>query len=449
MAHVQLCSGQFHAGFRHLQLAKDKAAFLGQGAVLQAIEISKVLYRASYGISPHSGSLVEMLEAFIGNEQYEDSYTQASLNLELARILLLRGECNRAKDQLELSSALVYKIDNMTLETDYNLHLAQLLRCQGELHHALSIVRAAKHRVGSGPDKRSMLKVLGFESQLLKTLGRLPEYQSTLPLLTRLSKICGGHVAQRYLHRNNLEPSPMIRPGEDVLGDLIDRAVQFGDGVVRDLLRSGWYGLLFGPLNIQAAEQVIYFDAEPGSLTLFDRGNVLHVSEGCSQHIRRFLTLLSEGPSSKEAIANHIWRQAYSPLRHDGSIYALVAKARKLLGPSGAWIEAYELGYRLRAGVRLASPLVIEPEKATGSALSATSEDGETKVSLNIRQQAILDAMRIVDHVEPGELVKRMGVSDATISRDMTYLVDSGLITKMGRGRATRYALEIKPMKES
>ena len=93
-------------------MAEEKVAVLGQGALLQAIEISKILYKSTYGIAKHSDEVLGILMQALANDRFEDSYTHAALALELARTDTLRGELVKAKDQLDLSSALVYKIVN-------------------------------------------------------------------------------------------------------------------------------------------------------------------------------------------------------------------------------------------------------------------------------------------------------------------------------------------------
>lgn len=442
LGHIQLSMGQFYNGFRSFDLARDRALALGQGAVLQAIEVSGILYRASYGIGKSSSELLELLHSSLSHEYFADSYTQVALNLELARLLILRGELARAKEQLESSSALVYAIDNPDLEMDYNLQLAALLRCRGELHQSLSIIRAAKFRVEKGQDLKAKLKVLGFELQILKALGRVPEHEAGIIELNRLSRLSGSLMARRYMHRHRYEILPDIRQGEDALGDLIDRVASFRDTVVPDILRTEWFGLLPAALNIPASDRVLYFDAELGSLSIFNQGDVEHLREGCSTLIRKLLILLAEAPASKEELANKLWQQSYNPLRHDGLIYALVAKTRKMLGHAGAWLEAYELGYRLRDGVRIASPYAEKVENESQVQTTPASSAGEVILDrLHPRQKMIMSLMREEGSIEPRELVKRLGVSDATVSRDMSYLIDVGCAERVGRGRAIRYVI--------
>jgi hypothetical protein len=179
---------------------------------------------------------------------------------------------------------------------------------------------------------------------------------------------------------------------------------------------------------------------------------VQHLSEGCSNLIRKLLMLLSQRACSKESLAQHLWRQDYNPLRHDGLIYPLIAKARKFLGRAGVWIEAYEFGYRLREGVRVGSASLFLDENEAEHNLpereDVSARPEKSAALLNARQSLILEAMKRDEVVEPGALVKKFSVSDATITRDMATLIELGFARRVGRGRATQYRLETQTTQE-
>ncbi len=432
LGHIQLSSGEFFAGFRSFELARAKAQNLGQGALLQAIEISAVLYRATYGIAARSDELLEHLAYYMHHEAYQDSYTQAALHLEKTRILLLRGELTAAKDLLRATSEYIYHLSNPELEMDYNLIFAQILRAQGEALPALSLVRGAKHRVNQTEDLRSQLRVTGLEWALLTKLGHITEAEAARLRVEELTRKTGTSIAHRSLQRRGAKTSFAVRPGEDQLGDLIDACKSFQAHALGEVLAKGWLGLLPELVNVLPEERVLLFDLEVDSLTLFAQGDVVHHAEGCSTLMRKFLLILAQHPASKQTLAEQLWQQPYNPSRHDGLIYPLVGKVRKFLGIYGAWVEAFEDGYRLRADVQVRSALARKPEV---SAADATTE----AEGLNARQAAILRLMREQKSLEPGMLSKSLGVSDATITRDMALLVEKGLATREGRGRATRY----------
>ncbi len=438
LGHIHLSSGLFPAGFRYFSTAKSKAEILGQGAVLKAIDSSSLLYRASFGIADSSRDLLEALEAGLSQEGNEDSYTQAALSLEIARILLLRGELKSAKNQLEASSELVYRIDNPELEMDHNLQLAQLLKVQGELHQSLSIVRGLRQRLQFSENLIPRLKVLGLECQLLKSLGRIKEYEEKLPELEKLTFLTETLMASRQLQRLKLSTeNSAARLGEDSLGDLYDQLSRPNQNLTESILKGEWYGLLSMAWQVRSDERALAFDAEIGSLTIFNAGQVCHLRGGCTGLLRSLLILLAQGPASKELLTHRLWQQSYNPSRHDALIYALISKARKFLGANGNWIEVYELGYRYVGNVR------IIPLNLANHQNENTSEEylGDYVSELNARQIQILEILGATRTIEPAELVRRLGVSDATISRDMAVLTQRGHTERTGRGRATRYRI--------
>ena len=58
---------------------------------------------------------------------------------------------------------------------------------------------------------------------------------------------------------------------------------------------------------------------------------------------------------------------------------------------------------------------------------------------LNRRQLVILRAVRAGESFDVQRGIKDLGVSDATISRDLGKMVELGLLQRLGKGRATVY----------
>jgi DNA-binding transcriptional ArsR family regulator len=438
LGHSQLNLGQIHSGFRTLTMARQKAQALGRGALLQAMDHTMVMYRSAFGLGKHSDEIVTVLQETITRSSYEDSYTQASLNLELSRVLLLRGQLRRSKALLERTSELVYRIDNPNLEMNHNLLLAHILRKQGETHQALSLVRAARHRAQSRSDLRQHIRALGFEAQLLGEMGRVFDQQALLPDIEALTRRCGGLISWRMLQRMRGTPGNNSRPGDDPLGDLVDQVKFYPASAMQDVVRSGWLGFLPNVLGLRPHESALVFDVEPGSVTIVDRGEVVHNVEGCSGLMRKLIKWLAKGESAKERLTSSLWGRSYDPARHDKQIYGLVAKTRRFLGAYGEWIEASESGYRLRPQIRVLTQDLRTPQPI--SLLQSDASEQEALPALNIRQATVLSWMRAGEIIEPKAICDRLKVSDATASRDLAKLLELGLAYRMGKGRTTRYA---------
>jgi DeoR/GlpR family transcriptional regulator of sugar metabolism len=51
----------------------------------------------------------------------------------------------------------------------------------------------------------------------------------------------------------------------------------------------------------------------------------------------------------------------------------------------------------------------------------------------------ILDIARTLEKIQPKHMARRFKVSDATITRDLSRLVELGTLQRFGSGRATYY----------
>ena len=447
LAHVELNVGQIRAGLRTMAQARARAERLGHGAVLDGIDAATRLYRASYGLTDHAAIGAELSSSYAAsNPEAGYSYSKAELAIELARVRLLEGRVTAAKALLEASSQFVYQVDNPALEVTHNICFAELLRRQGEPYQALTLVRSALIRADLRPNAGLRLKLLGVKEKLLADLGLESDRQKAMLEIAKLTARHGSWIARRMLARRVGVMLPEARPGEDALGDLIDlaRHHQGSQAATTAVVESGWLSLLPEQLGLKATERIFYFDAEPSSLTVIDRGEVVHWRGGCTHFTRKFIMILAGGEASKETIAKHLWEQSYHPLRHDALIYSLIAKTRKLLGDRGAWIEACEIGYRLARGVKVeARDLRGVPAEMPWARASAAGPVGlpAAAAALNSRQVTILEWLQAGETVDPKAAMERLMVSDATASRDLGGIVALGLAQRVGKGRSTRYAL--------
>ncbi len=455
--HIQLQLGQVNAGMINLKLAREKAMRLGQGALTQTFDAAQRLYRATYGLCSHADEIIAELNEALSRCKYEDAYTKASLQIQLARILTLTGDLREASALLEKASALVYKVDNPYLETIYNLGLAHVQMLEGNDAIALSIARNAEARARDRSYTPSVLKSLGLQCQILERIGMWAEHKAVIRDIKALTARSGSFISRRIQSRSELITAN-CRRGEDPLGDLIDDVHFNKRDIISDIFTKGWLSFLHQVLGIKPHQNLIVLDLQPGSLTLFSRGHVTHRAEGCSALIKKLLLALKDGRElSKEEITHFLWAQVYHPARHDQLIYTLIARTRKLLQPYARWIEVTECGYRLEEGVSVRNGRVVTPSGKEADASEKTISV-PTRASLpqnsllperadldshlpqlNVRQMEILEMARFQDKIQPRKMAERFKVSDATITRDLTRLVELGTLQRFGSGRSTYY----------
>jgi tetratricopeptide (TPR) repeat protein len=453
--HAQLQLGDVSAGMKNLEKALEKALKLGQGAWTQTFAASARLYRATYGLADAAKISGELLES-LSKCRYEDAYTKASLQIQLARNMTLAGDTIGATAILEESGSTVYRLDNPYLETNYNLCLAYVQYLRGNYSIALSIARNADSRAKERGYIPSRLRALGLQARIMEQMGLFKERQAATHELKILTLKTGGFIPRRVLQRNDLLGTSVKR-GEDPLGDLMDDVAANRKDVVNDIIASGWLFLLRQVVQAQPAQKLIVFDLENSSVSLFYEGHVLHRNEGCSVLIKKLLIALSESQEmSKEDLTRVLWGQSYNPLRHDTLIYGLIARTRKLIQPFSEWVEVTESGYRLAEGVMLKNgrPMAARSDQQTdfldspqSTAPAAAPSESQPLpaifAELNLRQLEIMELAKSGEKIIPKDMAQRFEVSDATMTRDLGKLVESNLLRRCGAGRSTFYMTDM------
>ena len=473
LGHVRVNIGQVRRGFREFERITSLAEALGQGAIVQGIAATLAIYRARFGITTPEVADDELKQR-IAQCRFEDSYTLASLHLERACLSRLTGRTSDERASLDAAMPLIFSVKSPHLEAQLNIRLALPLLQSGNARQALDMMRHSLTEIQPN-DIAIALKLHGIEYRSLLALGKLSDAEAVLAEINRLTRRSGQRVALRVLNRaNDVYQSDAMR-GDDPLGDLIDesrrrpKTDQLSElrRKCANIIASGWTGLLYETLKLPLNSAALVFDLEYGALTLFDHGDVVHLSGGISTLGRRFVEALATGPKSKEQLIASVWQLRYHPLKHDSLIYALVAKLRRTLGLRSDWIQATEDGYRLPANASVLSTsiesnatfavahqsthessygLILESPRSI--AVSSADSNGVMKPHsamqppLNQRQIAILRVLNRGEYFDVQRGMTEFGASDATISRDLTQLLSLGLVERIGKGRATKYRLK-------
>lgn len=428
--HLLINLGNVRSGLTTLRQARDLASNLGAGNVAQGLECSVLLYEATHFVDDVD-VLEQKFDTQIQSAQFEDSYSRASLLIELGHFRTLQGRMTDAKKAFDRAFEYVYQHEYPVLDGLINLRLAYWLSCKGQYHEALQLLRHATLRLTTKTDRLLRRKISAFESVLRDRLN-IPQITVDAPT--------DCIVDRRISARNTSERQfqSVIATGEDPLGDLFDLAASSSACAIPDVLEKRIYGLLPKLLNVQPGEKVLYFDLEEGSLTLFDQGEVIHASRGLSSLGRKLLLALYQGFTSKEDIVKQVWGFQYHSLRHDSVLYALISKVRRLLGARSDWIESTDDGYRLKGSVKVRTQIIDETVSEEVSAAANDIFEFIRKDGLNPRQMKVLACIESGVH-EPRRMRETLGISEATLFRDLKLLVEKDLAARHGQGRAATY----------
>jgi Tfp pilus assembly protein PilF len=430
--HSLVQTGKRSVGLAKLAQAQDLAKKKGAS---DPYTPARLAYEAEAGL--RASTIVTELEEQIANLRTEDTYTKANLILELSRQLTLRGDWAKARTLLDSVSSLVYAFQNRRQEALLQLRLAELAYRQGDASAATHFLQAARRCLHRIADSVYETRVLGLEHKIeRRLLGREPSAES-LARLAALSDPSSASINTRIALRTKLVTlqSP-IHPGEDPLGDLLDRVAKNPGENASELLSVGYFGLWPEAAGLKLGDSALVILDNLQWVAVSREG--VHASENeLSQMSYKILRLLSRGTVGKDQLVKEAWGYEYDPLRHDPMIYTALASLRKGLGTVGYWIETQDEGWALRNRGQLVTFSDREAIDLELPAIVRTTDDAHS--DLNWRQ------MKAMSKSKPKEpwtvpLYKDVfKVSTMTAWRDLDLLAKSGYLTRIGRGRATVY----------
>jgi hypothetical protein len=434
LGHVQARMGRLQAGLALLEEAKTVAQKVGNKNFSETIGLSQLLYRAEFLTDTESFHQLESLWKAGGPE---NSFAPVSLGLELARQYTLRGRYISAREVLEKVAPLLYRSMNRRQEIVLNLRFAELSFRQGEDFLCRHFVEFARRLLSKEPDQSLSLPLFGLERKIGVPLD-----------LKSWAEINSLHGSARD---NNLR----FRLGltsEQNAEDSFHRMLVESDGDSDVLLRQRVLGLAADREELPRGKSCLLLT--PKGILVSSKEGMDFVSLKLSSLQWRFLLCFSQQSNwTKSALVRSVWGYHYHPLRHDPLLYGLVHTMRRLLGPTaGRWIVATEQGYDFN-GIIIVAAKARSFLNKSGEAdktlpigkkeeqLPSVLENSSVSIELNPRQWLILKRLQEKRFMGTADCKEDFGVSEVTAFRDLHGLCRLGLVSKMGRARATRYYL--------
>jgi hypothetical protein len=439
LGHVQVRSGAIHAGLLFLEEAKSLAKKIQNKTSESAIEISLQCYRWEFGWNTDE---IHDLEKILEQQKPENSYSQASLLLELARQQTLRGKFSSAGKSLEEAAKRVYASKNRRQEVSLHIRMAELAFRKGDLFQAKHFLWFSKRLLHSEVDEFLELPVLGMQRKISLLEGNIEEVEK---LDSRWQSL-RAYTSTRDINlkvRLGIEPQTFSNP-EDKLHEKLFAAYQMSsfEEKIRSLLEGGFYLEVANLLKIVPGKKTVAL--LPLNLGVFVQSEI-ELEWKKITTLQRKILLALEQESSKEQILEIAWGYRYDPFRHDSMIYAALSGLRRALGNAGAWVRPTEFGYifegvilRKESASWKKSPLPSKPE--SNSKTSPSNKENALNLNLNHRQMEILDWMQTIRFLSVKEVRDRFRVSEITALRDLDGLRKSGIVLRIGKARATRYA---------
>ncbi|MGE0174705.1 MAG: DeoR family transcriptional regulator [Oligoflexales bacterium] len=443
LGHSYVNSGMVVQGLKFLEEALSISIAIGHQANAEAVRVSIQKYKCQMGIDGDNAlRVLTELEETISDK---DTYTRSELLLELARQYTLRGRFEDADRVIGQGFDIVYRHGNLRQVSKLNFHIAYLLYLRGEYVQALSLLKTSRMQLDSTADIPLKCQIIGLELQILRADGKISS-ETTARLQDELVVLSSNNqqdINRRVLSRQGLlsEGSPPV--GNDRIGDLIDLKYSDLPRAVSKIIESGYFSLLADRIPFFPKNEGIVFDFEPGVVLLAGRKSISIKHIGNQTVGKRICSALSNSSTvDKATLVRKVWGYQYHPLRHDSLIYTAIARLRALFAPNENWLIASESGYKLGENIQVHfEQLVSLPNVEVKTQGENSSQKLSLRDNLNYRQFRLINELRENQALSVSEFAKSCDISIMTAFRDLTGLVDRGILKHNGRGRSRRYYL--------
>lgn len=450
LAHSLIQLGQIRKGLKYFEDTLKTVQRAKNQWLSAAIEISVLKFRAQFGLNPLT-DLVHLQKA-LKELSSQDTYSVSELLLEITRQQLLRGHFKDAEQSLSQASDIIYKHQNRRQMAVLNIRMSYMLYLQAQYTQALHVIRFAEQNIDQQVDLALWNQIGGLKQMILKASGRTHEAEQLhLELLEKKLKSQTA-INNKILARTSQQKSTTYNPGEDSLGDLLDKIHSQSADVPKLIVEKKYYGLLHKYYKLPFGTQALIFDLIPGSVVILDKGNVTFKQKGINTLFRKILLLVREEPQSKEQLIESVWGYQYDPLRHDPLIYSTINKIRKMLEDYSDWIVLTEEGYRIRSDVKVifknslkmkTTNTVVRAKTLPASHAPLKQKPWQDEFKhLNFRQLQIVDYLKENASLSISELATKLDISKPTATRDLSQLYSIGILKRAGKGRATRYFIQ-------
>ncbi len=238
LANNLIQNGRIYEGLRHFEEALNLAAKMKNAAIINAIEISMLVFKCEYGIEL-AESFTELKNIYEKRKKY-DGFSAANLGLELARQLTLKGQWKQASDVLNEISSAIFQSQNRRQEARYNLRWAELSYLKNEINMSLHYIRSGR-RCLEFVDYTYEMQFNGLEMKIQGTEA-LKERQQELSL--KYKNIKNDNI----LSRQSDNPSPHLNDSDDQIHQFLLKASEnkkFSRSIIMTTGYFSWLNICF------------------------------------------------------------------------------------------------------------------------------------------------------------------------------------------------------------
>ncbi len=426
LGHAKINIGLISEGFADIRKAEQFAASFGNGSMLEAFKIARCCYEAQFGLRTPDD-----LEQMIKDTPTQNTYSRATLFLELSRVLALAGRVSEAQQHLNQASRIIYENRHKRYTSTLSFRYAYHAYLSGRFEESLNLLRAAQSTLHGGIDQLLAVKILDLELKVRKQAGLSSgDDQAIEDRIVHLTWQAGSHIANRILsRRGGTTKSVPLFPGEDPTGDTLD------DSNLGTLIDRSYFTAIRERLNLPFGKRLIALNAAADLSLLIDFADIRALF-GLTKQLQSLLIAIGAGVQTKESLVAKVWGyKKYNPLRHDSILFQSVARLRQLLGPQREWVLNTDEGYCLKQDVGVFCLGALTEAEASRRQPADANED---KPLEDLRLETA--KLRIGNNpFTARDYMSAMKVSKATACRDLGELVARRSLKKLGNAKLTRY----------
>lgn len=391
---------------------------------------SEIIYQSEYSLSINES--IQKLKKALATTPETNDYTKSEIVLQLAKLLYLTGSYKASNEFLQRNFEIIFKNENKRKVAKLNTLLCMLMQEKGHYIEALSLLKVAKNNLDKTVDVNLLIPCLGLEVEILSKLGK--DNTNELATLKQALALTDKSIPQNIQARRfGLSTEPNV---EDNLGRLMDRVRKkelesLDIAIDKNLLH---IAKSFFPSSIK--EKSIYFHPANKGILICTSDIIKFIPVKLSKTQLTLIQQLVRSPKTKEQIIQVVWGYSYDPLRHDHLVYSNIRRLRKILEPFSGFIISNEELYSIDKSVEI----FLNQKTEDNSKLPPREQPLENEMleGLNFRQIKTLDGV-FTEPFSAGEHATMFEINRMTSFRDLSQLVERGLLIKRGKGKGTKY----------
>ncbi len=438
LAHGLVVNGRIHEGMAVFDRALSKARLNKALSLASGISVSIACYRSQYSINP-----VETLQSLSQERQNlkdQSVVSQNAIGLEIFRQLIIQGDFQKARSFYDRLAPQIYRNKNPRHVSTLLLRYSYMLSLLGSDHEAHALLQSARLNLNEEIDVTHLQRITGLSGAIAARNGIKSDANGATANISE-----GSWLNRRISHRQENLRFVSRNKHEDPLGDLLDLARSDRAVAIQKLAQAELWGLIPSALGWHPRSSILVLDVNGSRGVSFVDSVCRWTKRGLEGNPRKIIELFRLKPSlSKSEMIEGVWGYSYDGARHDKLIHNTINLLNRQIGSPQDFVSWDNDQYRIKGQVVRRAEL--SQVTFVRSGLRAEEKRKTSEVvhlqdwrDLNWRQIRLIEEGHSAAGVTVRSYKKTFAVSHMTAFRDLSGLVETNYLVKVGQGRATCY----------